>query len=92
VWYDEAPLGFTEVQGRVTRVSLILIIAIGWTLRGILVEVSLLGSPVRLVYLCIHMMLLQDLARVLTCCIVAETWGCLIHKVTSSCITVERVI
>jgi hypothetical protein len=92
VWYDEAPLGFTEVQGRVTRVSLILIIAIGWTLRGILVEVSLLGSPVRLVNLSIHMMLLQDLARVLTCCIVAETWGCLIHKVTSSCITVEWVI
>lgn len=57
-----------------------------------MVEVGLLGSPVGLVNLSIHMMLLQDLARVLTCSIIVETWGCLIHKVTSTCIAVKRVI
>ena len=53
---------------------------------------GLLGSPVGLVYLSIHVVLLQDLARVLACCVVVETRGCLIHKVTSSCITVERAV
>ena len=57
-----------------------------------MVEVGLLGSPVGLAYLSIHMMLLQDLTRVLACCVVVETRGCLIHKVTSSCITVEGVV
>ena len=57
-----------------------------------MVEVGLLGSPVGLANLSIHMVLLQDLTRVLTCCIVVETWGCLIHKVTSACIAVKRVI
>ena len=54
-----------------------------------MVEVGLLGSPVGLVYLSIHMVLLQDLTRVLACCVVVETRGCLIHKVTSSCVTIE---
>ena len=57
-----------------------------------MVEVGLLGSPVGLANLSIHVMLLQDLARVLACSVVVETRGCLIHKVTASCITVEGVV